>query len=177
MWDECNCEVVWAFFGIAFLRNWNENWPFPVLWPLLSFPNLLAYWVQALDTFKSLSAISPLKQCCRTSHQTPLDWDTVLMPLVHGVPVSWPSKKALLFYFPQNSVSKIWVSSGVQRSSFWHHYFNIFKNLYLPKICKALFSPFLLFFPWISTWCNSLILILVMFLEEAEKSTFVQCSV
>ena len=43
--DECNCAVVWAFFGIAFLRDWNENWPFPVLWPLLSFPNLLAYWV------------------------------------------------------------------------------------------------------------------------------------
>ena len=46
MWDECNCTVVWAFFGIAFLWDWNENWPFPVLWPLLSFPNLLAYWVQ-----------------------------------------------------------------------------------------------------------------------------------
>ena len=45
MWDECNCAVVWAFFGVAFLRDWNENWPFPVLWPLLSFPNLLAYWV------------------------------------------------------------------------------------------------------------------------------------
>ena len=45
-WDECNCEVVWAFFGIAFLWDWNENWPFPVLWSLLSFPNLLAYWVQ-----------------------------------------------------------------------------------------------------------------------------------
>ena len=45
MWDESNCAVVWAFFGIAFLCNWNENWPFPVLWPLLSFPNLLAYWV------------------------------------------------------------------------------------------------------------------------------------
>ena len=41
MWDECNCAVVWAFFGIAFLWDWNENWPFPVLWPLLSFPNLL----------------------------------------------------------------------------------------------------------------------------------------
>ena len=37
---------VWAFFGIAFLWDWNENWPFPVLWPLLSFPNSLAYWVQ-----------------------------------------------------------------------------------------------------------------------------------
>ena len=46
VWDQCNCAVVWAFFGIAFLWDWNENWPFPVLWPLLSFPNLLAYWVQ-----------------------------------------------------------------------------------------------------------------------------------
>ena len=46
VWDDCNCTIVWAFFGIAFLRDWNENWPFPVLWPLLSFPNLLAYWVQ-----------------------------------------------------------------------------------------------------------------------------------
>ena len=46
VWDECNCVVVWAFFGIAFLWDWNENWPLPVLWPLLSFPNLLAYWVQ-----------------------------------------------------------------------------------------------------------------------------------
>ena len=45
MRDECNCVVVWALFGIAFLWDWNENWPFPVLWPLLSFPNLLAYWV------------------------------------------------------------------------------------------------------------------------------------
>ena len=44
-WDECNCAIVWAFFGIAFVWDWNENWPFPVLWPLLSFPNLLAYWV------------------------------------------------------------------------------------------------------------------------------------
>ena len=44
--DECNCMVVWAFFGIAFLWDWNENWPFPVLWTLLSFPNVLTYWVQ-----------------------------------------------------------------------------------------------------------------------------------
>ena len=39
VWDECNCVVVWTFFGIAFLWDWNENWPFPVLWPLVSFPN------------------------------------------------------------------------------------------------------------------------------------------
>jgi len=42
----CNYTVVWTFFGTAFLWDWNENWPFPVLWPLLSFPHLLAYWVQ-----------------------------------------------------------------------------------------------------------------------------------
>ena len=46
VWDECNCMVVCSFFGLAFLWDWNENWPFPILWPLLSFPNLLAYWVQ-----------------------------------------------------------------------------------------------------------------------------------
>ena len=40
VWDECNCVIVWTFFGTAFLCGWNENWPFPVLWPLLSFPNL-----------------------------------------------------------------------------------------------------------------------------------------
>ena len=46
VWYECNCAVVWTFFGIAFLWDSNENWSFPVLWPQLSFPNLLAYWVQ-----------------------------------------------------------------------------------------------------------------------------------
>jgi len=37
LWDECNYVVVWAFFGI---------WTFSVLWLLLSFSNLLAYWLQ-----------------------------------------------------------------------------------------------------------------------------------
>ena len=31
VWDECNCAVVGTLFGIAFLWDWNENWPFPVL--------------------------------------------------------------------------------------------------------------------------------------------------
>ena len=46
MWNEHNCTVTWTFFSIILLWDWNENWPFPVLWPLLSFPNLLTYWVQ-----------------------------------------------------------------------------------------------------------------------------------
>ena len=52
IWNECKCAVAWTFFGIVFLWDWNENWPLPVPWPLLSFTNLLtfaykfAYWVQ-----------------------------------------------------------------------------------------------------------------------------------
>ena len=46
VWDECSYAVDWTFFGIAFLWDWNENWPFPFLWSLLSFPNLLVYRVQ-----------------------------------------------------------------------------------------------------------------------------------
>ena len=48
VWDECNCVAVWAFFGIAFLWDWNENWPFPLLWPLLSFPD---FWHIECSTF------------------------------------------------------------------------------------------------------------------------------
>ena len=43
MGDECNWAVAWTFFDIAFLWDWNENSPFPFLWPLVSFPNLLTY--------------------------------------------------------------------------------------------------------------------------------------
>ena len=50
MWNEFNCVVVWIFFGIALLWDWDENWPFPLLWSPLSFPNLLAYWVQHFNS-------------------------------------------------------------------------------------------------------------------------------
>ena len=45
-WNTWSYVVIWIFFGIAFLWDWNENWPFLALWPLSSFPNSLAYWVQ-----------------------------------------------------------------------------------------------------------------------------------
>ena len=49
MGNEHSCIVVWTFFKTAFLWNWNENCSFQVLWPLLSFPNLLAYLSAALS--------------------------------------------------------------------------------------------------------------------------------
>ena len=54
VYDECNCVVVWAFFGIAFLWDWNENWPLPVLWPLLSFH---ICWYIECSTFTASSFI------------------------------------------------------------------------------------------------------------------------
>ena len=44
VWDECNCAVVWAFFSIAFLRDWNENTFFsPVATAEFSkFPGILS---------------------------------------------------------------------------------------------------------------------------------------
>ena len=45
MWNEHSCMVVSMFFDIAILWDWNENGLFQS-WPLLSFPNLLAYGVQ-----------------------------------------------------------------------------------------------------------------------------------
>ena len=57
VWDECNCAVVWAFFGIAFLWDWNANWPFPVPWPLLNFLNFLAYWVQHFHSYSAIQTV------------------------------------------------------------------------------------------------------------------------
>ena len=78
VWDECNCGVIWAFFGIAFLWDWNENWPFPVLWPLLSFPNLLAYWMQHFNSiiFRTWNSSTGIPS-------PPLALFVVLLPKAH----------------------------------------------------------------------------------------------
>ena len=73
MWDVCNCAVVWAFLGIAFLWDWNGNWPFPVLWPLLRFPNLLTYWVQHFHSIIFsiyFSGLSGKESTCQSMQKT-----------------------------------------------------------------------------------------------------------
>ena len=45
LWNQSSCTVAWTVFGIDFLWDWNENLPFPVLWPVLSFPDLLTCWM------------------------------------------------------------------------------------------------------------------------------------
>ena len=67
MWDKCNCAVVWIFFGIAFLWNWNENWPFPVLWLLTDIKRrlnkwryMLCYWCGRSMMLRWISSFSKL---------------------------------------------------------------------------------------------------------------------
>ena len=50
MWNEHICKVVWTFLGISFSGDSDKNWSFPVLWPWLSFPNSLIYWVQHFNS-------------------------------------------------------------------------------------------------------------------------------
>ena len=43
-------------FGISLLWDWNENWSFPVLLPLLSFPYFLAYWHLLGNTIQPINS-------------------------------------------------------------------------------------------------------------------------
>ena len=52
MWDECNCAVVWALFGIAFPWDWNENWPFQSCGHCCVFQ---IYWHIECSTFTASS--------------------------------------------------------------------------------------------------------------------------
>ena len=75
VWDKCNCVVVWTHFGIAFLWDWNENWPFPVLWPK---SNSYDYTLELTNRFNRLDLVAHLKNygwssvtLCRRSWSNP----------------------------------------------------------------------------------------------------------
>ena len=96
VWDECNCEGAWTFFGIAFLWDWNENWPFPVLRPLLSFPNLLAY-SELNGLTKPAWCLSLHSHCwCAWAHLVSQDWMLLTFFFTcssHCIQLSFCSKK------------------------------------------------------------------------------------
>ena len=48
MWNECSCAVVWTFFATAFLWDWNENWPFPVL----NLRGFILYLIKIMKTYE-----------------------------------------------------------------------------------------------------------------------------
>ena len=62
VWDEKNCEVVWTIFGITFIWDWNEIWPFPVPWPQWSFPNCwhIEYSTFTVSSFRILNKLNSI---------------------------------------------------------------------------------------------------------------------
>ena len=78
LWNEHNCVVVWAFFGNALFWDWNENWPFLVLWPLLSFPDLLTL----VQHFNSVSSFRILNSSAEIPSR-PLAFLIVMLPKAH----------------------------------------------------------------------------------------------
>ena len=102
MWDECNCAVVWALFGIAFLWDWNENWPlsltkihisfkFPSLFPnvlvLSMIRSKIPYYTWLLDSVRLLLAttisqtflvfddLDSFEEYCQTFFRISFNWD------------------------------------------------------------------------------------------------------
>ena len=78
MWNEFNCTVLWTFFGITVLWEWNKNWPFLVLWPLLSFSNLLTFKCSTLkaSSFRILNSSARILS-------PPLALLVVMLPKAH----------------------------------------------------------------------------------------------
>ena len=106
VWDECNCAVVWAFFGIAFLWDWNESWPFPVLWPLVSFPHFLAYWMQHFHSiiFQDLkqlngNSITSTSFVCSDAFKGPLDFTFQMSGSRWVLTPSWLSGSWRTFFY------------------------------------------------------------------------------
>ena len=73
------------------LGNWDEDWPFPVLWPLLGHPDMLTYWMQHLDGIREILIIisnitepmlwrAPLSQSPHDSNQLRFPMTVFLLP-------------------------------------------------------------------------------------------------
>ena len=76
--------IIWTLFGVALLWDWNKNRPFPVLWPLLHFPNLLARWLQHFNI-----CVYIVKESESEAQSCPTLWDPVDYSLpcssLHGI--------------------------------------------------------------------------------------------
>ena len=86
VWNECTWAAVWIFFGIAFLWDWNESWPFPVFLtcaPELSRASILFSppWTPQVHHQGWQWLLASERQCplCRKSQGTDF-WPTLFFP-------------------------------------------------------------------------------------------------
>ena len=96
VWDDCNCVVVWAFFGTAFLWDWNENF----------FPSCGHCWVFQICRHIECSTFTA--SCFRIQNSStgipspPLALFIVMLPgALRDLERNWkdnPSSRAHLFH-------------------------------------------------------------------------------
>ena len=141
MWNECNCAVVWTFFGIAFLWDWNENWPFPVLWP-----NLPAYWVQHLtaSSFRIWNSLAGIPS-------PPLALSIVMLPKAHLTSRSRMSDSRWV-------ITPLWLSgsrrSCLYSSSVYSYYLFLISSasvMSIPFLSFIAANDIIFFFLWLSS--------------------------
>ena len=86
LWDEYNWAVVWALFGIAFLWDWSENWPFPVLWPL----QRKLHWTLVMSCACVLSCVLFFVTLWTVAHQATLSMGFSRQECWSGLPFPSP---------------------------------------------------------------------------------------
>ena len=138
MWDECNCVVVWAFFGIAFLWDWNENWCFPYPWPLLSFQ---ICWYNECSTFTASSL--------RIWNSSTGIWSPPLSLFLVMLPKAYLTSHSRMF-------GSRWVFTPLWLSGSWRSFLyssSVYScHLFLISSSSLRFIPFLSFIEPIFAW-------------------------
>ena len=133
VWDECNCVVVWAFFGIAFLWDWNENWPFQSCGHCCVFQ----IWPWSTEWSRSkANRVLPREHTGHSKHPLPTTQEKTL----HMDITRWLITKSDWLYFLQPKMEKLYTvsknRSGVDCGS--DHEFLIAKfRLKLKKVGKT----------------------------------------
>ena len=78
MGDECNCPMVSKYFSTLLLGDWDDYWPFPVLWPLPGLPDSwhIEYNNLMASSFRVLNSSAGISLC-------PLALLTAVLPKAH----------------------------------------------------------------------------------------------
>ena len=143
MWDECNCVIVWAFFGITLLWDWNENWPFQSCGHCWVFH---ICWHIECSTFTASSYRIWNREIGIPS--PPLALFVVMLPKAHLTSHSWMSG-------PRWVITPSWLS--VSWRSFMYSFSVYSCHLFLISFASVRSIPILSFIVPIFAWNVSLV--------------------
>ena len=133
------------------------NWSFPILWPLLSFPNSLAYWVQHFNsiTLRILNSSAGIPS-------PPLALFLIMFPKAHLTSHSRMSSSRWVWVITPSWLSGSWRSFLYSSSVYSCH-------LFLISSASVRSRPFLSFFV---QFCMKYSLDISNFLEEISSLSY-----